>query len=105
MVLTTAAGSGKTSVRFVLLKGIDERGFLFFIDTRSRKACELHGNPYATLVFYRHPKDRQVRAEGRMEKVTPAEADACRPTRLRQSRLAAKVRRIKCPASLTVRTA
>jgi pyridoxamine 5'-phosphate oxidase len=89
MALATAAAGGKTSVRFVLLKGIDERGFVFFTDTRSRKGRELHGNPYASLAFYWHSKGRQVRAEGRVEKVTPAEADAYWPTRPRQSRLAA----------------
>jgi pyridoxamine 5'-phosphate oxidase len=91
MALATTAGGGKTSVRFVLLKGIDERGFVFFTDTRSRKGRELHGNPFASLAFYWHPKGRQVRVEGRVEKVTPAEADAYWPTRPRQSRLAASV--------------
>jgi pyridoxamine 5'-phosphate oxidase len=89
MALATAAGGGKTSVRFVLLKGIDERGFVFFTDTRSRKGRELDGNQFASLAFYWHPKGRQVRVEGRVEKVTPAEADAYWPTRPRQSRLAA----------------
>jgi pyridoxamine 5'-phosphate oxidase len=89
MALATAAGGGKTSVRFVLLKGIDERGFVFFTDKRSRKGRELHGNPFASLAFYWQPKGRQVRVEGRVEKVTAAEADAYWPTRPRQSRLAA----------------
>jgi pyridoxamine 5'-phosphate oxidase len=88
MALATATG-GKTSVRFVLLKGIDQRGFVFFTDRRSRKGHELQGNPFASLAFYWHPKGRQVRAEGRIEEVTPEEADAYWPTRPRQSRLAA----------------
>jgi pyridoxamine 5'-phosphate oxidase len=46
MALATAAAGGKTSVRFVLLKGIDERGFVFFTDARSRKGRELQGNPF-----------------------------------------------------------
>jgi pyridoxamine 5'-phosphate oxidase len=91
MALATAARDGRASVRFVLLKGIDERGFVFFTDTRSRKGRELDGNPFASLAFYWHPKGRQVRAEGGVEKVTPAEADAYWPSRPRQSRLAASV--------------
>lgn len=89
MALATAAGGGKTSVRFVLLKGIDERGFVFFTDARSRKGRELRDNPRASLAFYWQPKGRQVRAEGSVEKVTPAEADAYWPTRQRRSQLAA----------------
>ncbi|MGA2409813.1 MAG: pyridoxamine 5'-phosphate oxidase [Candidatus Binataceae bacterium] len=89
MALATAAADGKTSVRFVLLKGIDERGFVFFTDARSRKGHELRDNPRASLAFYWHPKGRQVRAEGKVEQVTPAEADTYWPTRPRQSQLAA----------------
>jgi pyridoxamine 5'-phosphate oxidase len=55
MALATAASSGKTSVRFVLLKRVDERGFVFFTDTRSRKGLELRGNPHASLAFYWQP--------------------------------------------------
>ncbi len=89
MALATAGHDGKTSVRFVLLKGIDERGFLFFTDARSRKGRELRGNPRASLAFYWQRRGRQVRVEGRVEEVTPAEADAYWPTRPRQSQLAA----------------
>lgn len=89
MALATATGGGKTSVRFVLLKGIDQRGFVFFTDARSRKGRELETNPFASLAFYWHPKGRQVRAEGHVEEVTPEEADVYWPTRPRQSRLAA----------------
>ncbi len=66
MALATAARSGKTSVRFVLLKGIDQRGFTFFTDARSRKGRELHGNPHLSLALYWQPKGRQVRVEGRV---------------------------------------
>jgi pyridoxine/pyridoxamine 5'-phosphate oxidase len=62
MALATAARSGKTSVRFVLLKGIDQRGFMFFTDARSRKGRELRGNPHGSLALYWQPKGRQVRA-------------------------------------------
>ena len=89
MALATAGQGGRTSVRFVLLKGIDERGFVFFTDARSRKGRELRNNPCASLAFYWQPKGRQVRVEGQVEQVTPAEADAYWSTRPRQSRLAA----------------
>jgi pyridoxamine 5'-phosphate oxidase len=89
MALATAARGGRPSVRFVLLKAIDERGFVFFTDTRSRKGHELQGNPWGSLAIYWHPKGRQVRIEGKVEEVTPAEADAYWPTRPRQSQLAA----------------
>src|SRR6266403_367321 len=74
MALATSARDGKTSVRFVLLKQIDERGFVFFTDARSRKGRELRGNQHASLAIYWQPKGRQVRVEGRVEPVTPAEA-------------------------------
>jgi pyridoxamine 5'-phosphate oxidase len=55
MALATAARSGKSSVRFVLLKGIDQRGFMFFTDARSRKGRELRGNPHGSLALYSGP--------------------------------------------------
>lgn len=89
MALATASADGKTSVRFVLLKGIDERGFAFFTDSRSRKGTELRNNPHASLAFYWNAKGRQVRAEGAVEEIAAEEADAYWPTRPRQSQLAA----------------
>lgn len=89
MALATAVRAGKTSVRFVLLKGIDERGFVFFTDSRSRKGQELRGNPRASLALYWQPKGRQVRVEGGVQEVSPEEADAYWATRPRQSQLAA----------------
>lgn len=89
MALATAARSGKTAVRFVLLKEIDERGFVFFSDARSRKGRELRGNPHASLALYWQPKGRQVRVEGSVKEVTPREADVYWTTRPRQSQLAA----------------
>jgi pyridoxamine 5'-phosphate oxidase len=97
MALATAEPSGKTSVRFVLLKGIDERGFVFFTDARSRKGRELRVNSHAALALYWQPKGRQVRVEGRVKEVTPAEADAYWPTRPRQSRLAASASHQSAP--------
>jgi pyridoxamine 5'-phosphate oxidase len=93
MALATAALGGKTSVRFVLLKRIDERGFVFFTDARSCKGRQLRANPRASLAFYWQAKGRQVRVEGRVEEVAAAEADAYWRTRPRQSQLAASASR------------
>jgi pyridoxamine 5'-phosphate oxidase len=89
MALATASRNGEASVRFVLLKGIDQRGLVFFTDARSRKGRELCDNPRASLAFYWQPKGRQIRVEGSVEEMTPAEADAYWAARPRQSRLAA----------------
>jgi len=88
-VLATADSQGRPSARFVLLKDVDERGFVFFTDARSRKGRELHDNPRAALVSYWHTSGWQVRIEGIVEPVSPAEADAYWITRPRASRLAA----------------
>jgi pyridoxamine 5'-phosphate oxidase len=97
MALATAARDGKTSVRFVLLKGIDERGFVFFTDSRSRKGRELSDTPRASLAFYWQPRGRQVRIEGRVERVTPEDANAYWATRPRQSQLAASASHQSAP--------
>jgi pyridoxamine 5'-phosphate oxidase len=89
MALATASSRGVPSVRWVLLKAADTRGFTFFTDGRSRKGRELRANPRAALAFYWDPIRKQVRIEGRVEQVTPAEADAYWVTRPRASRLAA----------------
>jgi len=91
MALATATPGGKTSVRFVVLRGIDERGFVFFTDAGSRKGRELRGNPRASLAFYWQRKGRQVRVEGSVEEFTSEEADAYWSTRPRKSQLAANV--------------
>jgi pyridoxamine 5'-phosphate oxidase len=89
MALATAGRNGNTAVRFVLLKGIDERGFVFFTDARSRKGRELRGNPRASFALYWQPRGRQVRVEGSVKEVSPQEADLYWATRPRQSQLAA----------------
>jgi pyridoxamine 5'-phosphate oxidase len=89
MALATADPDGQPSVRFVLLKGIDQRGFVFFTDSRSRKGRELRANSRASLAFYWQSNGRQVRVEGRVEEVSPSEADAYWSTRPRPSQLAA----------------
>jgi pyridoxamine 5'-phosphate oxidase len=89
MALATASPKGVPSVRFVLLKVVDERGFTFFTDTRSQKGRDLARNARAAFVFYWDPIGKQVRVSGRVEPVTNAEADAYWRTRPRESRLAA----------------
>ncbi len=75
MTLATATPDGRPSARVVLLKGLDHRGFVFFTNYDSRKGHELEANPRAALVFFWDPLARQVRVEGRVEKVGPQESD------------------------------
>jgi pyridoxamine 5'-phosphate oxidase len=89
MALATATRDGRVSLRYVLLKGADERGFVFFTNLRSRKGRELVANPRAALAFYWEATLRQVRVEGRIERVSEAEAAAYWRTRPRDSQLAA----------------
>lgn len=76
MALATADAEGRPSVRMVLLKGVDEGGFVFFTNLESRKAAELDANPRAALCFHWAPMEAQVRVEGPVERVDDAEADA-----------------------------
>jgi pyridoxamine 5'-phosphate oxidase len=89
MALATADRRGAPSVRFVLVKQVDERGFVFFTDGRSRKGRELAARPRASAAFYWDATGKQVRVEGRIVRVSRAEADAYWATRPRVSRLAA----------------
>jgi len=91
MTLATAAKAGKPSARMVLLKGVDERGFVFFTNYESRKGAELNENPRAALVFYWPALDRQIRVTGRVSKVTAAESDDYFGTRALGSRFSAAV--------------
>jgi pyridoxamine 5'-phosphate oxidase len=91
MALATADRRGTPSVRYVLVKGADERGFLFFTDSRSRKGRELAARRRAAAAFYWDRIGRQVRIEGRIVAVSVAEADAYWATRPRESRIAASV--------------
>jgi pyridoxamine 5'-phosphate oxidase len=93
IALATADRRARPSVRYVLLKGVDRRGFVFFTDGRSRKGGELAANPEAAFACYWDAIGKQVRVEGRVARVTPAEADAYWTTRPRESRLAASVSR------------
>jgi pyridoxamine 5'-phosphate oxidase len=89
MALATSTPAGRASARFVLLKQIDQRGFLFFTDARSRKGADLRTNAYAAAVFYWHRTGKQVRIEGRVERASDAEIDAYWKSRPRSSRIAA----------------
>lgn len=88
MTLATAA-AGKPSARVVLLKNIEREGFVFYTNYRSRKALELEANAAACLVFLWSELERQVRVEGRVEKVSPADSDAYFATRPLGARLSA----------------
>jgi pyridoxamine 5'-phosphate oxidase len=90
MTLATASADGAPSARMVLLKGADEDGFVFYSGYVSRKAGELEQNPRAALDFYWRPLGKQVRVEGRVERVSEAESDAYFATRPRSSQLAAR---------------
>jgi len=68
--------SGKPSLRIVLLKGLDEKGFIFFTNYDSRKGKELAANPHAALTFFWTPLERQVRIEGTAEKISLSESEA-----------------------------
>jgi len=89
MALGTATPDGKPSVRLVLLKGYDERGFVFFTNYESRKAAELEANPEATLVFHWAILQRQIRMEGTVQRITKAESDAYFRSRTRGSQIGA----------------
>jgi pyridoxamine 5'-phosphate oxidase len=89
MTLATASPNGLPAARIVLLKGADERGFVFYTNTRSRKGEELAANTRVALLFHWKPQGRQVRIEGHVEPVTAGEADAYYATRARISRLGA----------------
>lgn len=89
MTLATATPDGKPSARMVLLKGCDERGFVFHTSYRSRKARELDANPHAALVFHWLVQERQIRVEGVVERTTAAESDVYFRTRPLDSRLSA----------------
>ena len=89
MALATATPDGRPSLRIVLLRGYDSRGFTFFTNYESRKGRELETNPHAALAFYWHDLERQVRIEGRVERVSPEESDAYFHSRPAGSRLGA----------------
>ena len=89
MALATATPDGRPSVRFVLLKGIDDDGIRFFTNYGSRKARELDANPVAAATLYWLPVARSVRMEGAVERLPPEESDAYFESRSRGAQLGA----------------
>ncbi len=89
MCLSTATPEGKPAARIVLLKGVDQTGFVFFTNYHSRKGQMLEANPQAALTFFWPELERQVRVEGKVEKVSEQEADAYFLSRPFQSQLGA----------------
>jgi len=89
MMLATASHDGEVSVRAVLLKEFDERGFTFFTNYNSRKSTQMHDNPRAALAFWWPPLERQVRIEGAVVRTTEEESDIYFATRPRGSQLGA----------------
>jgi pyridoxamine 5'-phosphate oxidase len=97
MALATADRRGRPSVRYVLLKGADARGFVFYTNRRSAKARDLRENARAAVAFYWDATGRQVRCEGRVTEVSPAEADAYWASRPRGSQIASTVSQQSAP--------
>ncbi len=89
MTLATSTKDGKPSARIVLLKDYDENGFVFFTNYESHKGKELSENPYAALIFFWKEIERQVRVEGKVEKIADAESDAYFFSRPEGSRISA----------------
>jgi len=89
VALATATADGVPSVRIVLLKGVDDEGFVFYTNTESRKGEELTANPKAALCFHWKSLSRQVRVEGDVVPVSDGEADDYFATRARDSRIGA----------------
>ncbi|KFA86716.1 pyridoxamine 5'-phosphate oxidase [Archangium violaceum] len=89
MTVASVGPEGRPSTRVVLLKDFDARGFVFYTNLESRKGRELLGHPWAALSFFWQPLERQVRIEGRVERVSDAEADAYFQSRPRGSQVGA----------------
>lgn len=89
VALATADASGRPSVRMVLLRAVDERGFVFHTNYNSRKARELDANPHAALCVHWPSMEEQIRVEGRVERLDAAESDAYFAERPRGSQLGA----------------
>ena len=98
MILATAGADGRPAARYVLLKGFDDDGFVFYSHADSPKGDQLRANPRAALVFYWHPMHRQVRIEGEVVSVGEELADEYFQSRPRGSQLSAWV----APQSSTV---
>lgn len=89
MTLATCGGDRRPSARIVYLRNFDSRGYVFYTNYQSRKGQELASNPLASVCFYWKELERQIRIEGRIEKVSAEESDAYFAGRPRESRLGA----------------
>ncbi|RUL89239.1 pyridoxamine 5'-phosphate oxidase [Tautonia sociabilis] len=89
MALATCSPEGRPSARVVLLRGVDARGFRFFTNYRSRKGRELEANPFASLLFHWPELERQVRIEGRVDRLPEEESDAYFRSRPTETKLGA----------------
>jgi pyridoxamine 5'-phosphate oxidase len=89
VALATADREGRPSVRMVLLRGVDDRGFIFHTNYTSRKGQEMDGNPHAALCFYWPTLDEQIRIEGTVRRLPAEESDAYFDSRPRGSQLGA----------------
>ncbi len=89
MTVATVDAEGRPAARILLIKGVDERGFVFFTNYDSRKGRELAARPHAALLFHWIELERQVRIEGRVEKTSDAESDAYYQSRPLGSRIGA----------------
>ncbi len=89
VTIATADAAGRPSARVVLLRGYDERGFVFFTNYESRKGRELQANPFASALFYWGELERQIRIDGSIARLDPGESDAYFAKRPRGHRLSA----------------
>lgn len=89
MTLATASRTGKPSARVVLLKGIHDSGFVFYTNYKSKKGKDIEENPYGCLLFYWDKLERQIRIEGKIEKVSQKESEEYFNTRPYKSRVGA----------------
>ena len=91
MVVATASAEGRPSSRVVLMRGFDDRGFVFYTNYQSRKGSDLAANPFASCVWFWQSMERQVRVEGLVVKVEPSESDDYWNGRPKNSKLGAWV--------------
>lgn len=91
MILSTVSSEGRPSSRVLLLKGLDENGFTFFTNYKSRKALHIENNPFASLLFFWPELERQIRIEGEIIKVSSEESDEYFSSRPEGSKIGAWV--------------